>query len=96
MRYLIVYIVSEAVDNTPVPRIEPLVGAPIKNIVVHAGREDPVALPDDQYPEWMWQLVKDASKTIDEDADENVEIRTRNDLRKISKAKIKAANEIGG
>lgn len=76
--------------ETLVPRIEAAVGSPIKNIVVHAGRPDPIALPDDQYPDWMWQLVKgeDASKSQQPIVD-------RKSLRKANKAKIKSNNALG-
>lgn len=34
-------------------------GTPLKNINFIQGRPDPVALPDDQYPAWLWDVLKE-------------------------------------
>ena len=79
-----------AEPEAPVPRIEAVVGSPIKNIVVHAGRPDPIALPDDQYPDWMWQLVRGEDTFKPEQP-----IMDRKSLRKANKARIKFNNALG-
>lgn len=33
----------------------------MKSLSVLKDRADPVALPDDQYPDWLWSLVEDPS-----------------------------------
>jgi large subunit ribosomal protein L54 len=29
----------------------------MKGLNIYAGKSDPVAKPDDQYPEWLWTLL---------------------------------------
>lgn len=93
--YPYILLVQEVVEEA-VPRIDVPVGSPIKNVVVHAGRPDPIALPDDQYPDWMWQMVRvdslaveaqDPGTALDKDA-----IKKR--LRRESKAKIRENNSL--
>lgn len=44
--------VSPAVVKSSVPA-----GTVLKGCNVRKNGEDPVALPDDQYPEWLWDLL---------------------------------------
>ncbi|OWT36652.1 large subunit ribosomal protein L37 [Cryptococcus neoformans] len=37
-------------------------GTPLANLSVLKDKPDPVALPDDQYPAWLWTLLEDTSK----------------------------------
>lgn len=60
----------------------------MKNIAVHAGRPDPISLPDNEYPEWMWQLVRPESFP------EQAQVNARKQLRKETKLKIKANNTL--
>jgi large subunit ribosomal protein L54 len=85
--------VQQVVEET-IPRIEIPVGSPIKNIVVHAGRPDPIALPDDQYPEWMWQIVRvdAASESSPDESVQPDKDAIRRKLRKESKVKIRENN----
>mgnify|MGYP002142007555 CR=1 FL=1 len=32
-------------------------GQPLPNVNVFLGRQDPIRLPDSEYPEWMWEAV---------------------------------------
>ena len=55
-------------------------GTTMKGLNVFAGKQDPVALKDEEYPEWLWGL-------LDKPAEE--EKLSREYLRKASKKKIK-------
>lgn len=80
--------IVQAEPEAPIPRIEAPIGSPLKNVVVHAGRPDPISLPDNEYPEWMWQLVRPESFP-------NLpEVSARKQLRKETKLKIKANNTL--
>lgn len=86
-------VVQQVVEEI-IPRVEVPVGSPIKNIVVHAGRPDPIALPDDQYPEWMWQIVR-VDSAADDASNEAAKLdkdAIRRKLRKESKARIRENN----
>ncbi|KIR68802.1 hypothetical protein I312_100099 [Cryptococcus bacillisporus CA1280] len=37
-------------------------GTPLTNLSILKDKPDPVALPDDQYPAWLWTLLEDTSK----------------------------------
>ncbi len=89
IHFILVPQVEEAV-----PRIEAPVDSPIKNIIVHAGRPDPIALPDDQYPDWMWQLVRETDNQCEE-LDSESGPNDRKSLRKANKERIKANNALG-
>ncbi len=52
----------------------------MKGLNVFAGKQDPVALKDEEYPDWLWGL-------LDKPAEENK--FSREYLRKASKRKIK-------
>lgn len=76
------------------PRVEAVVGQPLRNVVVHAGRADPVALADEEYPAWMWAMVRDTGKASPEPGPADAPTRTA--LRAATKAKIKANNTLAG
>ncbi len=55
-------------------------GTAMKGLNVFAGKQDPVALKDEEYPDWLWTL-------LDKPEEENK--LSREYLRKASKQKIK-------
>lgn len=45
-------------------------GTPLKGLNYIKGRDDPVALPEEEYPEWLWKCLEAKVKEGDEDAGE--------------------------
>ncbi|KAI8812164.1 mitochondrial ribosomal protein L37-domain-containing protein [Cladochytrium replicatum] len=74
-------------------------GTILQNINIMKDGADPVALPDEQYPEWLWDLIdkKDLSKrrfntSAADDADGLVALEekfTRSYMRRLTRQKIK-------
>lgn len=59
---------SELVEPTPVASGSPNraksiapAGTILKGIQFHQGKPDPVALPDSEYPKWLWKLLEEPS-----------------------------------
>jgi hypothetical protein len=81
---------SLELDTTPaaaIPRFEAPQGAVLKNIVIRTGQAHPIALKDEEYPEWVWSLLK-PQPTTDENGNP-----TRATMKKASKETIKSNNQ---
>lgn len=39
-------------------------GTVLKGIQFHAGKPDPVALPDEEYPSWLWKLLDEPASAV--------------------------------
>ncbi|WVQ75998.1 hypothetical protein IAR50_005634 [Cryptococcus sp. DSM 104548] len=74
-------------------------GTPLSNLSILKDKPDPVALPDDQYPAWLWTLLdepaapsnaKDVSKTESGSVDDlKAQKKT---LKALNRENIKASN----
>jgi hypothetical protein len=85
----LIFCLVQAEPEAPIPRVEAPIGAPLKNLVVHVGRPDPISLPDTEYPEWMWQLVRpDSFPGLCNEAS------GKRQIKKDTKLKIKANNTL--
>lgn len=51
-------------------------GAPLKGLNYLKGRDDPLALKEDEYPEWLWRCLDVVKKGGDEDVFEGDEFCT--------------------
>jgi large subunit ribosomal protein L54 len=40
-------------------------GTPLKGLNFEKNKQDPVALPDDEYPEWLWTILQRQEKTAE-------------------------------
>jgi large subunit ribosomal protein L54 len=60
-------------------------GTVFKNLNIYAGKQEPVAMRDDQYPTWLWELSQQKKTTFGEQ-----DLFSREYLRYLSKRKIKA------
>lgn len=69
------------------PTFEAPVGQPIKNVTLLSGQPDPVAMADDQYPDWMWAAVRAPTRSRHYDA-----IRPDTDASDIGRAMLKRLN----
>lgn len=69
------------------PKFEAPEGTVLKNIAIQTGQTDPVALKDEEYPDWVWSLLK-PQPAIDADG-----VPTRASLKKASKETIRANNQ---
>jgi large subunit ribosomal protein L54 len=50
---------------TPLVKSSIAAGTPLKGLNFEKNKQDPVALPDDEYPEWLWTLLQRQEKTTD-------------------------------
>ncbi|RKP14649.1 mitochondrial ribosomal protein L37-domain-containing protein, partial [Piptocephalis cylindrospora] len=41
-----------------------LEGTSLEGLNVHKGKKDPVALRDDEYPDWLWALLEPTPKGL--------------------------------
>jgi large subunit ribosomal protein L54 len=45
-------------------------GTPLKGLNFLKGREDPLALPEEDYPEWLWKILESGKKRSEEGKEE--------------------------
>ncbi|CAN6674862.1 large ribosomal subunit protein mL54 [Trichomonascus vanleenenianus] len=65
-------------------------GTVLKGINVRKNGEDPVALPEDQYPDWLWEVLDENVKTQKLEA--NPEKKAALERRQANREKIKSNN----
>ncbi|KAF2025236.1 hypothetical protein EK21DRAFT_76910 [Setomelanomma holmii] len=58
---------TEAAKKTATPLVKSSIpaGTPLKGLNFEKNKQDPVALPDDEYPEWLWTILQRQEKTAD-------------------------------
>lgn len=76
-----------------IPRIDAIVGEPLRNVNIFAGKDDPVARPDEEYPVWLRREVERPAKLDPYRFQKLGILPTRTELRLINKAKIRQSNE---
>jgi hypothetical protein len=72
------------------------VGEPLKNVNVYAGRPDPIALSDSEYPAWLHTEVVRPSRLDPYRFKKEGILPTRTELRLINKTRIRQNNEETG
>ena len=65
------------------------VGQPLPNIQIRKDLPDPLILRDEEYPEYIWESLKDVPKI---NHLEDHEIQTRQQLRAVNQMKMKLNN----
>ncbi|KAK9471175.1 mitochondrial 54S ribosomal protein mL54 [Dipodascopsis tothii] len=65
-------------------------GTVLKGINILKSGQDPVALADSEYPDWLWEVLDPAAQARKLDADP--ELKARKEWRKKNRASIKTAN----
>jgi large subunit ribosomal protein L54 len=55
--------------KTPLPVSSAPAGTLLKGLNFLKGREDPVALPEEEYPEWLWHCLDTGKKGGDDSAE---------------------------
>ncbi|KAF2830968.1 hypothetical protein CC86DRAFT_366468 [Ophiobolus disseminans] len=50
---------------TPLVKSSIAAGTPLKGLNFEKNKSDPVALPDDEYPEWLWTILQRQETTAD-------------------------------
>lgn len=65
-------------------------GVHLKRLNIKKNGEDPVALPDEEYPEWLWKVLDKEAQ--EQKLRENPDLAARKLRRKNNKAKIKENN----
>jgi large subunit ribosomal protein L54 len=60
-------------------------GTTLKGLNILKEGKDPVAMPDDQYPPWLWKMLENDGKKVNWSQEEMLSIEY---LRSLSKAKI--------
>jgi large subunit ribosomal protein L54 len=50
---------------TPLVKSSIPAGMPLKGLNFEKNKQDPVALPDDEYPEWLWTILMRQEKTAE-------------------------------
>jgi large subunit ribosomal protein L54 len=55
---------TEAAKKKPTPLVKSSIaaGTPLKGLNFEKNKTDPVALPDDEYPEWLWTILQRQEK----------------------------------
>jgi large subunit ribosomal protein L54 len=58
---------SEAAKKKATPLVKSSIaaGTPLKGLNFEKNKQDPVALPDDEYPEWLWTILQRQEKTAE-------------------------------
>jgi large subunit ribosomal protein L54 len=58
---------SEAAKKKVTPLVKSSIpaGTPLKGLNFEKNKQDPVALPDDEYPEWLWTILQRQEKTAE-------------------------------
>ncbi|WRT64743.1 uncharacterized protein IL334_001677 [Kwoniella shivajii] len=98
---------SSSKQSKPKPKSTKIVssvpaGTTLTGLSILKDKPDPVALEDDQYPPWLWNLLEDTSKAH-KVAENNVElhkegqegfdvIKEKRKLKNLNRDKIKASN----
>jgi Mitochondrial ribosomal protein L37 len=68
-------------------RLPPMrIGQPMLNIQIHKDLPDPILLKNEDYPDFIWDALKDTPKI---ERLEDHEIQTRNELRAMNHLKMK-------
>lgn len=87
---------AERAAAAKVPTVVATIGEPLKNVNIWAGRGDPIALPEDQYPRWLQREVERPERRDPHLFEKEGRLPTRTELRLIGKAKIRENNmELG-
>jgi large subunit ribosomal protein L54 len=50
---------------TPLVKSSIAAGTPLKGLNFEKNKQDPVALPDDEYPEWLWTILTRQEKNVE-------------------------------
>jgi large subunit ribosomal protein L54 len=50
---------------TPLVKSSIPAGTPLKGLNFEKNKQDPVALPDDEYPEWLWTILMRQEKNVE-------------------------------
>lgn len=67
-------------------------GQVLKGLNVKKGGEDPVALSEEEYPAWLWEVLDE--KAQKKKVDENPERKAAKERREANRQKIKSSNFI--
>ncbi|KAK9478099.1 mitochondrial ribosomal protein L37-domain-containing protein [Lipomyces japonicus] len=67
-----------------------LPGTRLRGCNIRAKQEDPVALPDEEYPDWLWDILDEEAQQKKLDADP--EKKARKEWRKKAREAIKTRN----
>ncbi|WWD21529.1 hypothetical protein CI109_106015 [Kwoniella shandongensis] len=101
---------SPASSSTPKPKkvktakalSSCLPGTTLTGLSILKDKPDPVALPDDQYPTWLWTLLDDTSKAhkavenevhLSQEGQQGFDVvKEKRKLKNLNREKIKASN----
>lgn len=81
---------SDAVKATPKIKSSVEAGVKLKGCNVRKNGDDPIALPDEEYPSWLWELLDPAAQQAKLAA--NPLIAVRKARREANRQKIKENN----
>ncbi|KAK8847433.1 hypothetical protein IAR55_005291 [Kwoniella newhampshirensis] len=88
--------------KTPKALSSCLPGTTLTGLSILKDKPDPVALPDDQYPSWLWTLLDDTSKAhkaaenevhLSQEGEQGFDVgKEKKKLKNLNRDKIKASN----
>ncbi|KAM3074439.1 hypothetical protein ACMFMG_002758 [Clarireedia jacksonii] len=81
---------TPAKKSTPLPVSSAPEGTVLKGINYLKGRNDPVALKEEDYPEWLWHCLDEKQKSAEEEAAGDEFSKSKKVRQKAAKAKRKA------